>query len=117
MFVQVALTVGAPQQRLTLPQTAVTYNPYGSTLFIAREQAPTAENTADAQDAPTWLARQVFVETGQRRGDQIVILDGEIQEGDLVITSGQMKLKNGVPLIIDNSVAPTNDIAPTPREH
>jgi membrane fusion protein (multidrug efflux system) len=109
MFVRVSVDSGAPQQQLTLPQTAVSYNPYGSTLFVAREEAP-----ADGGKA-ILKAKQIFVKTGERRGDQIAILDG-IREGDMVVTSGQMKLKNGTPLIINNSVTPANEIAPRPQE-
>jgi len=57
----------------------------------------------------------VFVETGLQRGDQVAILSG-IEEGEQVVTSGQMKLKNGTPLIIDNRVSPANEMAPTPQE-
>ena len=39
-----------------------------------------------------------------------------VKEGDLVVTSGQMKLVNGAPLIIDNSVQPANDPNPSPQE-
>ena len=109
MFVRVRLETGASENLLTLPQTAVTHNPYGSTIFIAKE-------VGDAADVkPALVAHQQFVTTGPRRGDQIAILEG-ISEGDMVVTSGQMKLKNGTPLIIDNSVQPTNDIAPRPQE-
>jgi membrane fusion protein (multidrug efflux system) len=39
-----------------------------------------------------------------------------VKEGDQVVTSGQMKLVNGAPLIIDNSVLPANDPNPSPQE-
>ena len=109
MFVKVAINVGEPQQQLTLPQTAISYNPYGSTLFIAKK-----EKATDG-DNPALVAHQVFVKTGSRRGDQVAILDG-INEGDMIVTSGQMKLTNGTPLIIDNTVTPANEIAPQPQE-
>lgn len=105
MFARVQISVGDEQQLLTLPQTAISYNPYGSTLFIVE--------SVEGADMPQ--AKQVFVTTGDRRGDQVSILEG-IDEGTQVVTSGQMKLKNGTPLIIDNSVTPANDIAPTPQE-
>ena len=112
MFVQVAVETGAPQSLLTLPQTALSFNPYGTTLFVAREKRPEGQPEAE----PQLLAEQVFVKTGPRRGDQIAIVEG-IGEGDLVVTSGQMKLKNGTPLIINNAVVPANEAAPEPQEH
>ena len=59
--------------------------------------------------------QQVFVVTGETRGDQVAILKG-LQEGQQIVTSGQVKLKNGTPVVIDNSVQPANSPNPTPQE-
>jgi len=104
---------------LTLPQTAISFNAYGSTVFLARPAKPAegkaaAEPSADGKPAMP-LAEQVFVKTGLTRGDQIVVESG-INEGDLVVTSGQMKLKNGTPLIVNNSVQPAFESDPAPQE-
>ncbi|NWF36914.1 efflux RND transporter periplasmic adaptor subunit [Mariprofundus sp. KV] len=109
MFVNVKVDSGAPQKLLTLPQTAISYNAYGSTLFVAKEVQ------GDQEGKSQLVAQQVFVKTGDKRGDQVVILEG-LEEGDTVVTSGQLKLKNGTPLIINNSVQPANDAAPKPQE-
>jgi membrane fusion protein (multidrug efflux system) len=110
MFANVNIKLGGEVQLLTLPQTAVTYNPYGSTVFIAK---PTGKK--DKQGNPSLEAQQVFVTTGATRGDQVAILKG-INEGDTVVTSGQLKLKNGTPLIINNKVQPANSPDPKPQE-
>jgi membrane fusion protein (multidrug efflux system) len=107
MFATVELETGAPQRLVTLPQTAVSYNPYGSLVYIVDDK------TKDAGGKPHPVARQVFVTTGATRGDQVAILKG-VSEGDTVVTSGQVKLRNGVPLAIDNRIVPTNDAAPKP---
>ena len=60
-------------------------------------------------------AQQVFVTTGLTRGDQVAILKG-VDEGATVVTSGQLKLKNGTPLIINNKVQPANSPDPKPQE-
>jgi len=39
-----------------------------------------------------------------------------VPDGAMVVTSGQLKLKNGTPLRIDNSVQPQNAQSPTPQE-
>jgi len=109
MFVNVKVDSGAPQKLLTLPQTAISYNAYGSTLFVAKEVQ------GDQEGKSQLVAQQVFVKTGDKRGDQVVILEG-LEEGDTVVTSGQLKLKNGTPLIINNAVQPANDAAPKPQE-
>jgi membrane fusion protein (multidrug efflux system) len=105
MFAQVAVAAGDPQRHLTLPQTAITYNPYGSTVFLALKDA-----------AGKRTAQQTFVTTGATRGDQVAILKG-LKEGDEVVTSGQLKLKNGTPLVISTAAEPGNDVNPTPQEH
>ena len=109
MFARALVDSGTPQRYLTVPQTAVTYNPYGTTVFIA-----TAQKNDKGEEVLT--AQQTFIQTGPSRGDQVAVLSG-VKEGDLLITSGQMKLKNGSPVQVNNSAAPLNDPAPTPQEH
>lgn len=105
MFAAVELDTGAAQRLVTLPQTAVSYNPYGSLVYIVDDKG------AGPDGKPQLAARQVFVTTGATRGDQVAILKG-VSEGDMVVTSGQIKLRNGVPVVVNNSAVPTNDAAP-----
>jgi len=108
MFGRAAVDSGEKKTYLTLPQTAITYNPYGATVFITVDKK-------DAKGNPQLQAQQVFITPGPTRGDQVAILKG-VSEGAMVVTSGQLKLKNGAPLRIDNSVQPLNDQNPTPQE-
>jgi membrane fusion protein, multidrug efflux system len=107
MYAAVHVDAGAAQQHLTLPQTAVTFNPYGESVYIVEP----GEKGADGK--PALVAKQSFVTVGDTRGDQIAILDG-VKEGDMIVTSGQLKLKNGSTVIINNKVQPSNDPAPKP---
>lgn len=107
MFVRTRVDAGATERYLTLPQTAVTYNPYGETVYLVSK--PAASGTP-----PT--AKLVFVTLGPTRGDQVAIVKG-LDAGDVVVSSGQMKIKNGSPLVINNSVLPLNEPNPTPQEH
>ncbi len=102
MFARVEIETGDKQRRLTLPQTAITYNPYGSTVFVVEPGEPRK-------------VRQVFVTTGATRGDQVAITSG-VTEGQEVVTSGQVKLKNGTEVRIDNAVQPANSPNPKPQE-
>ncbi len=111
MFANVSVLVGAKKQYLTIPQTAITYNPYGSTVFIAKPS-----DKADASGNKPLLAQQVFVTVGDTRGDQVAILKG-IEPGQEVVTSGMIKLKNDTPLTIDNTVQPANSPNPKPQEN
>lgn len=110
MFVDVRIDTGEKKRYLTVPQTAITFNPYGATVFLAQDSGK-----KDAQGNPVLEARQVFVKPGPTRGDQVAILDG-LEPGATVITSGQLKLKNGTPLVVNNKVVPANDPNPRPRD-
>jgi membrane fusion protein (multidrug efflux system) len=110
MFANVNINLGDKLELLTLPQTAVTYNPYGSTVFIAVKT-----NRKDKKGNPIMEAQQVFVTPGLKRGDQVAIMKG-LEPGMTVITSGQLKLKNGTPLIVNNNVLPANSPNPKPQE-
>ena len=110
MFANVTINLGDRVKYLTLPQTAITYNPYGSTVFIARKT-----DRKDKQGKPLIEAEQVFVTTGLTRGDQVAIVKG-LEPGVMVVTSGQLKLKNGTPLIINNQVQPGFNPNPKPQE-
>jgi len=103
MFARVSMAAGAAESHLTLPQTAITYNPYGAIVFLAR---PAGKG---------FTAQQVFVTPGATRGDQVAILKG-LQPGAQVVTSGGLKLRNGTPLAIDNRTQPANDANPAPQE-
>ena len=128
MFANASVEVGDKKHYLTLPQTAITYNPYGSTVFLvmtADQAAAAARATAasggasapaNAASGAGLVVQQAFVTTGETRGDQVAILSG-LKEGQQVVTSGQVKLKNGTPIVIDNSVVPANSPNPTPQEH
>src|SRR6185437_8031590 len=109
MFANVTIDVGSKQNYITLPQTAVTYNPFGSTVYLVDDKGK------DAKGQDQLVARQVFVTTGDTRGDQVAIVKG-INPGDTVVTAGQIKLRNGVPLHIDNTVQPANNANPRPSE-
>jgi len=106
MFATVKINVAAPQNLVTLPQTAITYNPYGDTVFLAVPQT-------DAMGKAGLVAQQVFVTLGDTRGDQVAILSG-VKPGDQVVSAGQLKLRNSTPIAVNNSVQPPNSPNPTP---
>ncbi len=120
MFTNVQIESGEKVKYLTIPNSSIAYNPYGSMVFVVKraEATPASDTTKDkdAKDTgPKLIAQQVLVTTGPSRGDQVAILSG-LAEGDEIVTSGQLKLNTGTPLIINNSVIPANNINPTPQE-
>lgn len=105
MFASVSVTVGTPENFLTLPQSAITFNPYGDIVFIVKEKGK------DENGKPILVVNQAFVTTGNTRGDQIQILKG-VKAGDEVVSSGQLKLQNESHIIVNNTIQPSNDPAP-----
>ena len=106
MYATVEIATGSPQNYVTLPQTAITYNPYGDTVYVV-------DKGTGADGKPQLTARQTFITIGPTRGDQVAVLKG-VEDGDTVVTAGQIKLHNGSVVLIDNSVTPTADAAPVP---
>jgi membrane fusion protein (multidrug efflux system) len=134
MFTQVAVDSGATQRYLTLPQTAISYAPYGDTVFVVHEGSPPetdangqpvkakpaaadaeAKPAAKDKNGPSHYVQQVVVTVGQTRGDQVAI-EGGIKQGDIIVTSGQLKLKNGTPVNVNNKVQPAFNPKPNPVE-
>lgn len=107
MYATIEIAAGNTQRYLTLPQTAVAYNPYGETVYVIDDKG----KGADGQ--PQLVARQTFITTGPTRGDQVAVLSG-VEEGQTIVTAGQMKLHNGSPVAIDNTIRPTADANPLP---
>ena len=107
MYASVNIHYGEAQPYVTLPQTAVAYNPYGTMVYIVDHQG------ADKDSKQPAIVHQKFITTGDTRGDQVAIMTG-VSDGDEVVTAGQNKLNNGSTLIVNNTVQPSNDAAPTP---
>lgn len=103
MFATIALKAGDKERHLTLPKTAVTYNPYGDTVFIVHE-------SKGPDGKPRLTVKQSFVTTGPSRDNEVAILSG-VREGDMVVTSGQLKLRNGSVVVINNEVQPGKESA------
>jgi membrane fusion protein (multidrug efflux system) len=106
VFATVRLNQGQPAQYVTLPNAAVTYNPYGATVFIVSDQGKSADGK------PNLTVKQRFITTGATRGDQVAIVKG-VRAGETVVTAGQLKLHNGASVIVNNSVQPSD--SPNPQ--
>lgn len=109
MYATVKVQAGVAKRYLTLPRTAVTFNPYGETVYIVEQKG------AAKDGKPSLVVRQTFVTLGPARGDQVAVTKG-VREGELVVTSGQLKLRNGSPVVINNRVQPANDANPNPQD-
>lgn len=109
MYAAVRIQAGKPERHLTLPRAAVTFNPYGETVYVVEDKGKGPDGK------PVLTVRQTFVTLGPSRGDQVAVLKG-LTEGETVVTGGQLKLRHGSPVFINNTMQPSNDPSPSPRD-
>ena len=108
MFVQTEVVLGAGRSVVPLPAPAISYAPYGDSVFIVTDLR--------SPDGRTYRGvRQQFVKLGGARGDQVAVLEG-VKPGDEIVTSGVFKLRNGAAVQINNKVRPDNNRAPRPED-
>jgi len=109
MFVKVNVVVGTSRSVIPLPASAISYAPYGDSVFVVEDvKGPTGETYRGV--------RQQFVKVGEGRGDQVAVVSG-VQAGAEIVTSGTFKLRNGAAVHVNNEVQPANDRAPKPEDN
>ena len=106
MFATVGLAEGAPRRAVTVPAAAISYNPYGNFVYVL---------TANGGKTGVLTATSRVVNTGETEGDQVEVVSG-LQPGDRVVTAGQVKLRSGASVLVDDRVQPENLAAPNPPE-
>jgi membrane fusion protein (multidrug efflux system) len=104
MFGSVEVQLPVIEKVITVPLSAIVYNPYGNAVYVVENHG---------EDGNGLIVRQQFVQSGANRGDQVAIIKG-VKSGDTVVTSGQLKLRNGASIVINNTVTPGNSSAPKP---
>jgi membrane fusion protein, multidrug efflux system len=108
MFVQAEVVLGANRSVVALPASAISYAPYGDSVFVVTDLKD--------QNGRTYRGvRQQFIKVGGSRGDQVAIVSG-LGAGDEVVTSGVFKLRNGAAVLVNNAVRPGNNPAPKPED-
>jgi membrane fusion protein, multidrug efflux system len=102
-------TVIMPEKKTVLPVvvTAISYATFGNSVFVIDEQKN--EQSGETEK----VLRQQFVRLGQARGDFIDVIDG-LKPGETIVTSGVFKLRSGMKVVIDNTLAPEPSINPQP---
>lgn len=94
MFGEVALDTGATRQGIVVPNTAITYSTFGDSVYVVQQ---------DAAHRP--VVHQQMVQVDRERGGLAFIASG-LESGDVVVTVGQDKLREGAPVSVNNSITP-----------
>ena len=114
-FAHVDFDTGEARRVVVIPQTAISFNPYGNAVYVI-SKVRRAEGEKDMQGKPLtgdkFVVTQRFVKTGATRGDLIAVTDG-LKPGEQVVTSGLLKLRNDAEVTINNAVQPSADARPS----
>jgi membrane fusion protein, multidrug efflux system len=108
MFVNVEVSSSEKRSVLIIPATAVIFAPYGDSVFAIEEKKGESGKA-------TAVAHQKFVRLGERRGDLVAVAAG-LNAGEMVVSSGAFKLRNGAAVAVNNALAPDAQLAPKPTD-
>ena len=110
MFVNVAVGLPIRQKVLAIPATAILYAPYGDSVFVIEAQ----KVGKDGKGVRT--LRQQFVRLGEKRGDFVAVTTG-LKDGEIIVSTGVFKLRNGQSVVVDNKLAPAFQQQPKPENN
>ncbi len=108
MFVEAEALLGTTNKLVALPASAISYAPYGDSVFVVAEMKGPGGATFKG-------VQQQFVKLGGSRGDQVAVVSG-LKDGQEVVTSGVFKLRNGAAVQVNNKIQPANNPAPKPED-
>lgn len=106
MFASVSVEQPLIPDVIVLPSTAISYSLYGNSVFVIEKDK---DGKKDAEGKDILRVQRVFVTTGEQAGNYTVIKKG-IKADQLIVSSGELKLQNGTPVVINNSVQ-LNDVS------
>ena len=108
MFAEVEVQLGETRHVVALPVSAITYNPYGDAVFVLKPVSDSERKGADPSSSEdtaskkVFVASRIFVKTGATRDAKVEIREG-VKPGDIVVTAGQIKLRDNARVVIDNT--------------
>jgi membrane fusion protein (multidrug efflux system) len=107
-FVNVEVLSDESRPVIAIPATGILYAPYGDSVYVVEEsKAPDGKTTL--------IVRQKFIRLGERRGDFVAVVSG-LTPGETVVSSGAFKLRNGMPVAVNNALAPPASLDPKPAD-
>jgi membrane fusion protein (multidrug efflux system) len=112
MFVNVTVVRASKATIVSAPATAIVHAPYGDSVFVVEDKKDDGGATVSGADGkPVKVARQQFVRLGVMRGD-FVAIDKGVTAGQVLVTAGAFKLRNGSSVIVNNDVKTNPALAP-----
>lgn len=99
MFADVAVLAGDRRDAVAVPDTAISYSLYGDSIYVVKDT-----DEQDDQGNPVLKVEERFVNIGETHGGWTEVLKG-VEAGERVVTAGQLKLRDGARVNINNEVA------------
>lgn len=109
MFAKIEVVLPEKQNALVVPGTAISYAPYGDSVYVIEKKKD--EKTGQE----SLVLRQQFVRVGEARGDFVSITKG-LEKGQQIVSTGVFKLRNGIPVVVNNDLAPKPELNPKPAD-
>ena len=109
MFAKVEVELPEKHKTLVVPGSAIAYAPFGDSVFVIEKKKD--EKTGKE----TQTIRQQFVRVGEARGDFVGVTEG-LKGGEMIVSTGVFKLRNGMPVVINNDLAPKPQLNPKPAD-
>ncbi|HRD71074.1 MAG TPA: efflux RND transporter periplasmic adaptor subunit [Legionella sp.] len=100
MFASINIGQPAEPNTVIVPSTAISYSLYGNSIYVIEKNK---EGKKNKEGEDVLVVNRVFVTTGEQRGNYTVIKKG-IKPGQVVVSTGDLKLQNGTSVVINNSV-------------
>jgi membrane fusion protein (multidrug efflux system) len=107
MFAKVEVMLPEKKKALVVPGSAISYAPFGDSVYVIEKK----KDEKTGKESQT--IRQQFVRVGEARGDFVAITDG-LKPNETIVSTGVFKLRNGMPVTINNDLAPKPQLNPTP---
>lgn len=95
MFADIFVILPKTDPVIVVPETALDFGLYGTAIYVVNEENP---------DHLT--VKRVFVEAGDRRHGDVAVLKG-LEDGQRIVTAGQLKLDNGAYVVLSDDPGPS----------
>jgi len=119
LFVNVEVSASNQRPVLIIPATSVVYAPYGDSVFVLEDQKSQKNAPKNAEwkdgEAAALVAQPRFVRLGERRGDLVDVISG-LNQGETVVSGGAFKLRKGMRVVVNNSLAQAAELDPKPTD-
>lgn len=97
MYAIVEAQLPALRNAVVVPKTAITYSLYGDSVFVLHEE--------QAEDGSSVLkVKRTPIKLGFEHDEEVVIASG-VNAGDRVVTAGQLKLQDGMAVVVADAAA------------